>query len=166
MERPIIYTVGHSTNRLYATFTRIRYSTTSLNNFKENDTLIFDRELKRFGLSTYISEITFHNDKQNAKAILMTSFSTRDSIDNSKLFKSQLVVSDNNVPEIISTPEILNDYRLLTKGLLETFKMNGEDFDLTSSATVIETKYNINPFYEINGVGLILCILSNYFRQM
>ncbi|MEO8148357.1 MAG: LnmK family bifunctional acyltransferase/decarboxylase [Bacteroidia bacterium] len=140
-------------NRLYATFTRIRYASASLNNFKENDSLIFQGELKRFGLSTYISEIVFYNEKQKAKAILMTSFSTRDSIDNSKLFKSQPIVS-TNVSEFVVTPEILNDYRLLRKGLLESFEMNGEDFDL-SSTPVAEMKYNINPFYEINGVGLL-----------
>src|SRR5205823_3890130 len=44
-------------NRLYATFTRIRIISISLNDIKENDTLEFKAELKRFGLSTYISDI-------------------------------------------------------------------------------------------------------------
>lgn len=141
-------------NRLYATFTRIRFSTSSLNNFKENETISFHGEIKRFGLSTYISEIVFQNEKKKSKATLMTGFSTRDSIDNSKLFKSQPIVAENNIAELASTPEILNDYRLLRKGLLETFKMNDEEFILSPSY-IHETNYIINPFYEINGVGLL-----------
>lgn len=141
-------------NRLYATFTRINFSASSLNEFKENDTMVFDGEIKRFGLSTYISEIFFQHRAQQSKANLMTSFSTRDSIDNSKLFKSQPIVTANKIAELVSTPEILNDYRLLRKGLLETFNMNGEEFVLSSSF-VHETNYSINPFYEINGVGLL-----------
>lgn len=141
-------------NRLYATFTRICFSTSSLKDFKENETIFFAGEIKRFGFSTYISEVVFKNEKQKSEATLMTSFSTRDSIDNSKLFKSQPTVAENPVAEFNSTPEILNDYRLLRKGLLETFKMSREEFILSSSF-VHESNYNINPFYEINGVGLL-----------
>ena len=141
-------------NRLYATFTRIRFSNSSLKDFKENEIISFDGEIKRFGLSTFISEIAFQNEKQKSIASLMTSFSTRDSIDNSKLFKSQPTVTENPIAEFSSTPEILNDYRLLRKGLLETFKMSGEEFNLSSSF-VHESNYSINPFYEINGVGLL-----------
>ena len=141
-------------NRLYATFTRIIFSSFPLSNFSENDTLIFEGELKRFGLSTYVSEISFQIHNQNCKATLMTSFSTRDSIDNSKLFKSQPIVSNNSVPEFVSTPEILNDYRLFKKGLLESYNLHGETFDLGSNL-IAEIKYIINPFYEINGVGLL-----------
>jgi probable biosynthetic protein (TIGR04098 family) len=141
-------------NRLYATFTRICFSTSSLKDFKENETIFFEGEIKRFGFRTYISEVVFKNEKQKSQATLMTSFSTRDSIDNSKLFKSQPIVAENHVAEFNSTPEILNDYRLLRKGLLDTFKMNSEEFTLSSSF-VHESNYSINPFYEINGVGLL-----------
>ncbi len=140
--------------RLYATFTRIQISDSPLFNFKENDYLMFEGQQKRFGLSTYISEISFQKQNQRSRATLMTSFSTRDSIDNSKLFKSQPVSAKNQIPEYPSTPGILNDYRLLRKNLLESFKLNGEEFDL-SATHITEIKYNINPFYEINGVGLL-----------
>jgi len=141
-------------NRLYATFTRIRFSNLFLYDFNENESISFYGEIKCFGLSTYISEIVFKSKRCNSKATLMTSFTTRDSIDNSKLFKSQPSNVENIIPELESTPEILNDYRLLRKGLLETFKMAKEEFFLSSSP-VYETKYTINPFYEINGVGLL-----------
>jgi probable biosynthetic protein (TIGR04098 family) len=141
-------------NRLYATFTRIRISGSPLYNFIENDYLMFQGQLMRFGLSTYISEVSFQNKNQSSKASLMTSFSTRDSIDNSKLFKSQPVSAKNQIPEYPSTPDILNDYRLLRKNLLESFSLSGEEFDLFA-VPITEIKYNINPFYEINGVGLL-----------
>ena len=140
--------------RLYATFTRIRISGSTLYNFIENDYLMFQGQLKRFGFSTYISEVSFQNKNQSYKASLMTSFSTRDSIDNSKLFKSQPVSAKNQIPEYPSTPDILNDYRLLRKNLLKSFSLNSEEFDL-SGAPITEIRYNINPFYEINGVGLL-----------
>lgn len=141
-------------NRLYATFTRIQVNSISLNRTNENDTLQFNAELKRFGYSTYISETEIQNRETKSKATLMTSFSTREAIDNSKLFKSQPVSTDNTVPEFSSAPEILNDYRLFRKGLLESYKLNGESFDLTAKP-LTEIKYSINPFYEINGVGLL-----------
>ncbi len=141
-------------NRLYATFTRVQINTISLTETKENDTLEFKAELKRFGHSTYISEIEIQNGEAKGNATLMTSFSTREAIDNSKLFKSQPISTDNSVPEFSSTPSILNDYRLLRKGLLESYKLNGEPFDLTAKQ-VAEIKYSIHPFYEINGVGLL-----------
>jgi probable biosynthetic protein (TIGR04098 family) len=143
-----------SGNRLYATFTRIQINSISLIETKENDILEFKAELKRFGHSTYISEIEIQNGEAKSKATLMTSFSTREAIDNSKLFKSQPISTDNTVPEFSCAPEILNDYRLLRKGLLESYKLDGESFDLTTKS-ITEIKYSINPFYEINGVGLL-----------
>jgi probable biosynthetic protein (TIGR04098 family) len=141
-------------NRLYATFTRIQINSIALTGTKENSTLEFKAELKRFGHSTYISDIEIQSRETKSKATLMTSFSTREAIDNSKLFKSQPISTDNSVPEFSSAPDILNDYRLFRKGLLGSYKLSSESFDLTAKP-IAEIKYRINPFYEINGVGLL-----------
>jgi probable biosynthetic protein (TIGR04098 family) len=140
--------------RLYAAFTRIHIANFKLNEFKENENIEFNGIIKRFGLSTYVSKVIFGNGKQKSQAVLMTSFSTRDSLDNSRLFKSQPYTKENYVPEFEYTPQMLNDYRLQRKGLLETFKIHHEEIILSTSY-VHKMNYTINPFYEINGVGLL-----------
>jgi probable biosynthetic protein (TIGR04098 family) len=141
-------------NRLYPTFTRIQISTLPLFVYRENDHLRLEASIKRFGLSTYVSEMTFEIDSNNSRATLMTSFSTRESIDNSKLFKNQPFIIKNQIPEYTSAPEILNDYRLLRKNLIETIRTNDHEFNLSVSP-IHEVIYTLNPFYEINGVGLL-----------
>ena len=44
-------------NRLYATFIRIYYSLSNLKSFQENERIDFSGSIKRFGNSTYLSEI-------------------------------------------------------------------------------------------------------------
>ena len=140
--------------RLYATFTRIRISSVPITSLKENDPVHFEGEIKRFGLSTYFSDITFQNNNDLSKATLMTSFSTRESIDNSKLFKSQPGATNNLIPEELSTPEFLNDYRLLRKNLINTISLGKHEF-IIHDKYLAQLNYKINPYYDINGVGLL-----------
>ena len=140
--------------RLYAAFTRITISNSKLNGFQEDETIFFKGKIKRYGLSTYISEVRYGNEKQMSVATLMSNFSTRESLDNSKLFKSQPYTNENDIAEYESTPGMMNDYRLMRKSLLDTIILNTEEF-IISPSFLHETTYSINPYYEINGVGLL-----------
>jgi len=140
--------------RLYAAFTRIKISNFNLNEFKKDESIYFKGIIKRYGLSTYISEIRYGNEKQKSVAKLMSNFSTRESLDNSKLFKSQPYTNENYIAEYESTPGMMNDYRLMRKSLLDTMILNNEEF-IISPSYLHETSYSINPYYEINGVGLL-----------
>jgi acyl carrier protein len=141
-------------SRLYATFTRISYSCSPLNNFRENSMIDFKGYLKRFGSNTYLSEIDGKNENYFITAKLMTNFSVRSSNDNSKIEKSNLQEKINHVEEIKTTPEFLNNYRLLRKNLIDTWKISEVDFPVVND-NIAEYKYCINPWYDINGVGLL-----------
>jgi probable biosynthetic protein (TIGR04098 family) len=141
-------------NRLYATFVRIQIIHNSLSSYKENASLSFRGSIKRFGNSTYISSIKGNCDGMPIEAKLMTNFSVRSEEDNANLSKSKPSVSDNCVPEYTSNPIFFSDYRLAKKQLLEAFKVKGIQFELNNEV-VYETEYDINPYYEINGVDLL-----------
>jgi probable biosynthetic protein (TIGR04098 family) len=141
-------------NRLYATFIRINYSVSPLNLFQENEIIHFTAEIKRFGNNTYLSMTDGVCNDKFIRASLMTSFSQRESSDNSKISKTNPQEKINNIEELTTTPEFLNEYRLLRKGLLNQIQANNFCFRLTDTI-IVSTRYTLNPYYDINGVGLL-----------
>jgi probable biosynthetic protein (TIGR04098 family) len=141
-------------NRLYATFIRICYLLSNLKSFQENEKIDFAGRIKRFGNSTYLSHINGENENHFIKANLMTTFSVRSADDNSKIEKSNPVENINHIEEINSIPNFLSDYRLLRKTLVDTWQLSEFTFPV-SKETIFESDYKINPYYEINGVGLL-----------
>ncbi|ANE50633.1 Pnap_2097 family protein [Flavisolibacter tropicus] len=160
-------------NRLYATFVRINYSLSSLKKFNENNIINFKGEINRFGNETYLSKILGDSNSNNIDATLMTIFSIRENGGNNEMVKTKPVQCVNHIPEISHTPPFLDDYRLLKKSLLEEYACAFGTFDL-SERSIFSCEYDLNPFYDINGVGLLYfasyvaiadkCIL-NYFKQ-
>jgi probable biosynthetic protein (TIGR04098 family) len=141
-------------NRLYATFIRICYSVSNLKSFRENERIDFIGEVKRFGNSTYLSQINGESGMNIIKAILMTTFSVRSTDDNSKIEKSKPAERVNHIEEIMSLPDFLSNYRLLRKNLINEWKLSDFTFPVFKES-IFETEYSINPYYEINGVGLL-----------
>lgn len=141
-------------NRLYATFIRIAYSVSSLNLFLENEILHVKAEIKRFGSNTYYSTINCECNKKNISANLMTSFSQRELNDNSKISKTNPYEMVNHIEQLKNTPEFLNEYRLIKKGLLNEITSGSFNFKITENV-IASSQYLINPYYEINGVGLL-----------
>ncbi len=141
-------------NRLYATFTRICYSLSNLKLFQENDSINFSASIKRFGNTTYLSQVKGESGNNFIKANLMTTFSVRSSKDNSKIEKSNPLEKVNHIEEINNTPEFLNEYRLLRKNLTDKWTFSEFTF-LVSNETLFQCDYTINSYYEINGVGLL-----------
>ena len=84
----------------------------------------------------------------------MTTFSIRLSDDNSKIEKSNPIEKVNHIEEINSIPDFLSDYRLLRKTLIDKWKLSEFTFTVTNEI-LFECDYMINPYYEINGVGLL-----------
>lgn len=141
-------------NRLYATFVRINFSIIPLNRFKENDILIFQSEIKRFGNNTYFTNVIGNSSENILDANLMTSFTQRQQNDNSKILKTDPKEKLNGIEQLIFTPEFFNQYRLLKKNLLEELKFKNTSFYL-SNEIISSDNYSINPYYDINGVGLL-----------
>ena len=161
-------------NRLYATFIRIQYSLSPLNNFGESEELSLKGKIRRFGNNTYLSEIMGSCNKNKIAANLMTSFSIRESNDNSKILRSNPQERTNQIPQFERMPEFLNEYRLVKNELLKELETNCFKFKIKKK-TIGSFEYSINPFFDINGVGLLyyasypiisdICITS-YLKKM
>ncbi|TAF96718.1 MAG: hypothetical protein EAZ32_07375 [Cytophagia bacterium] len=142
-------------NRLYATFVRISInSTVPLNQFNENETLKIEGEINRFGNSMYFSNIILKSRESIINANLMTSFSIRNESDNTKLVKSQPNSAKNSIEEFSMNPKFGNEYRLIKKNELDEIKIGNVTFKIHDNF-IFETTYTINPYYDLNGVGLL-----------
>jgi probable biosynthetic protein (TIGR04098 family) len=141
-------------NRLYATFIRLGYSLSSLKKFHENDILDFKGSIQGFGSHTYISSVAGMSGENIIDATLMTTFSCREQSDNANLAKATPLTKTNKIPQLSQTPLFLNDYRLMRKNLLEDYSCFYGTFTFDDEE-VFSCEYTINPFYEMNGVGLL-----------
>jgi len=141
-------------NRLYSTFIRINYKVSPLCKFSENEIIGFNSSIKCFGNNTFLSRIIGNCGAKNISATLMTMFSVREDSDNKKISKCEPKVKTNRISEISKTPLFLNDYRLVRKGLIDEISTNYGSFQISDN-TLFSCEYNINPYYDINGVGLL-----------
>ena len=141
-------------NRLYATFIRISYSLSSLKKFNENDTIDFAGSIEGFGLPTFLSDVVGLSGTNKIDATLMTTFSFRGQGNNANMVKASPLTKANKIPQLSQTPLFLNDYRLLRKNLLEDYSCSHGAFTFNDEE-LFSCEYTINPYYEINGVGLL-----------
>lgn len=144
-------------NRLYATFVRIKFeSTSSLKEYQENDLLDIRGSIQRINNSLYFGQVDIANGDKMLKCSLATTFSTRESeSDNTKLTKGVPSASDDDVIiKVSEMPKHILDIVKLKKASITTISVGHHSFDLTDEA-VFETDYRINPYTDINGVGLL-----------
>jgi probable biosynthetic protein (TIGR04098 family) len=141
-------------NRLYPTFIRIRYSLSSLRKFNENEIIDFAGSIEGFGSHTYLSNVVGFSGTDKIDATLMTTFSFREQGNNADMVKATPLTKANKIPQLSQTPLFLNDYRLLRKNLLEDYFCPYGSFTFDAEE-LYSCEYTINPYYEINGVGLL-----------
>ena len=132
-------------DRLYATFTRIKFKCIPLYLFNENDMIEFTGQINRYGNNTFLSQVTSGSTPISLSATLMTNFTKRNNQQNNFLQKSTPKINEISIPEIKYLPSYLNEYRLLTKNLAESYSLFGEEFNLARDS-VYEKSYNLNPF--------------------
>ena len=143
-------------NRLYATFVRISYNLSNSEYFRENDVLDFVGCIESFGTETFISSIDGTNQRDSRSCIsanLITVFSVREGNNNS-IQKGTPKHQNTKTKELEKMPLFLNEYRLLNKNLLASLETNDYTFTITDNI-ILESEYQINPYYDINGVGLL-----------
>jgi probable biosynthetic protein (TIGR04098 family) len=143
-------------NRLYATFVRISYTLSNSEYFWENDVLDFEGSIESFGKETFISSINGTNQRDSLSRIsakLITVFSVRERNNNSiqKGIPNHQPIKTKGLEKM---PLFLNEYRLLNKNLLASLETNEHNFSITDNI-ILESEYQINPYYDINGVGLL-----------
>lgn len=142
-------------NRLYATFLRFRVTSShSLAEFAENDPLGIDNNLTRFGKGIFFSVCQFESEGRAIKAELMSSFTSRGG-SNKELMKGDPILPANfAVQDSPSMPDFGAGYRNMRKGLEPRHELAGESILLTNNV-LFQCKYEINPYYDLNGVNLI-----------
>lgn len=146
--------IDENDNRLYAAFIRINYSISALHLFKENEVIEFKSGIKGFGNNSFLSTINGNCGTKKMNGTLMTIFSIRENDDNTNISKCEPKVKSNKICQLQNTPLFLNDYRLLKKGLLESIPTSYGEFIVTDNL-LFTCDYEINPYYDINGVGLL-----------
>ena len=143
-------------NRLYATFVRISYTLSNSEYFWENDVLDFVGSIESFGKETFISSIDGTNQRDSLSRIsakLITVFSVRERNNNS-IQKGIPNHQPSKTKGLEKMPLFLNEYRLLNKNLLASLETNDYNFSITDNI-ILKSEYQINPYYDINGVGLL-----------
>ena len=132
-------------DRLYATFTCIKVvSNVPLLQFCENDEITVEGSISRFGAGVFFGNLTFGKNSRQIKAQLMTSFTKRSSENsNLSLLKGQPIISASSpIPEINKLPDFALEYRQA--------RGDGEEKPI-----LFECVYDIQPYHDINGVGLL-----------
>jgi len=131
-----------SGNRLYATFTRICYSLQRpLSAISENTRLDLRGTISRFGAGTFVSDIALVHDPAAGEARLMSNFSRRGETTNTSLLKGQPTIPrDCPIPEV-ALPAFMLEYR--------------DRRAAKPDAPLFESEYEIIPFHDVNGVGLL-----------
>lgn len=129
-------------NRLYATFTRIKYAFgRALGAIGENTSLELLGKIVRFGAGTFVSDIALLHVDVPGEVRLMSNFSTRGEITNTSLLKSQPTIPpDCTIPDV-PPPGFMLEYR--------------DRRAASVPPALFETEYEIIPFHDINGVGLL-----------
>jgi len=141
-------------NRRYASFIRINYSLSPLKNFKENDIITFNSDIFGFGNETFLSKINGLSSNNFINSNLMTVFSIRAKDNNTKLIKSHSKNENIQIKQLSKMPNFINDYRIMRNGSIDKVSTNSGDFIITDDV-IFSCIYKINPFYDINGVGLL-----------
>jgi probable biosynthetic protein (TIGR04098 family) len=143
-------------NRLYATFVRITVEgNSSLKDFKENDYLHISGNIKQINSMLYCSTVKLDCAGKLFVASLTTSFTSRDDdTDNTKLTKGVPRKGNNKINTISDMPKHVLEIIKYKKSTIHNICLCDHNFDLTD-ISIFQQSYNINPYTDINGVGLL-----------
>lgn len=131
-------------DRLYATFTRIRYrSTVPLTDYRENERLSISMDERRYGAAMFFGTAAIEGARGTAAAELMTTFSKYGEAGaNTSLLKGQpSIPEDCGIAPVDSLPEFAAEYRALRAEV--------------PHPAIAELDYELLPPHDINGVGLL-----------
>lgn len=146
--------VDDAGNRLYAAFVRIKYESSPLDKFQENEKLELKGNISQHASHAYFSKIKGKCAGKTIDAELMTSFLCRNGNDNAQIVRSNPILSANRISHEKMMPMLYTEHRQMGKGKLESLNTLGHEFRLNSEGRGTYV-HSINPWFEINGVGLL-----------
>lgn len=152
--------------RLYASFVRLQWSANeSLFSFKENDKIDIEGEIALYGNKMFFSDDQIVSDNKRISASLMSVFSSRKSGNNQKLEKGKPLNSETaklkKHKELPSLAKGFFDVKtfLFSNPEEKDEQNNTHEFYNTQfpieSAPIFTKRYHVDPYDDINGVGLL-----------
>ena len=131
-------------DRLYATFTRLRIASTApLSTVPENTHGTADGNISRFGAGVFLGEVSLSLGANVISSRLMSSFTKRSkAASNTSLLQGQPPIPENcGIPNLGALPAFAEEYRERRRSPL--------------AEPLFSCQYEIIPFHDINGVGLL-----------
>ncbi len=152
--------------RLYASFVRLQWSSNeSLFSFKENDDILIEGEISLYGNKMFFSDDTIVSGSKEISASLMSVFSSRKSGNNQKLSKGKPLNSDQaKLRKHKELPDFAKGFFDAKTYLFSTPEEKNQELDTVSfyqtkfpieSTPIFSKRYIIDPYDDINGVGLL-----------
>lgn len=143
-------------NRLYATFVRFRWEgSASLQAFRENDDLVLENSLTRFGGAMYFSRATVTGPSASISASLMTTFASRESTNTGLLKGQPSGEGATQVPVEPELPDLAAEYRRIRKGEQVSIALCEQQLVTRTDVVVGRQAHEINPYQDFNGVNLL-----------
>ena len=131
--------------RLYATFTRFELRSSSpFATFVENEPFSIVGSISRFGAGIFLGDFRLEALDKRVNVRVMSSFARRENADSNRgLLKGQPSIPDGcSITVLGEKPDFINEYR----------RVRNTEFD---GSSLFECDYQINPYHDINGVGLL-----------
>jgi probable biosynthetic protein (TIGR04098 family) len=155
--RPSDDIVDELGNRLYATFTRIRWESRShLKRFRENERIYFNNEISRFGKSMFFSRCAVEGEGKSLSAQLMSTFASRQST-NTGLLRGEPRLPEKEKSSMrvsAEMPPFGAEYRDVRRGDKRALTLQGEPARVDDNV-LFEMEYRLNPYYDFNGANLL-----------
>ncbi|MEM6734949.1 MAG: Pnap_2097 family protein, partial [Bacteroidota bacterium] len=129
--------------RLLASFVRVRWSGANLGSFHENEAITFDSDLSYYKDKLFFSQTKCGGNTEKLKADLMSAFSRKGTSDNTAL-------KIGGIGKGIDSKQVRKYSRMPSFGkehLASNVRM--------PEASLHQTRYQIDPYDDINGVGLL-----------
>lgn len=157
--------VDSNGERLYASFVRLRWeSTSNLLAFKENEIISIEGKLSRYGSKMFFSEDEIISEDKKIQASLMSVFSSRTAEDNTSLKKGTLPNAETaNIDRHVTLPTLAKEYLNIKTKLLSdddnteniSIDLNERFFPIHTEVPIYTQEYTIEPYDDVNGVGLL-----------
>lgn len=157
IQKPLSTLLDPDGFRIYNTFVRVIVSGSVLSSFHEDTNLSIGGGIYAHGASTLISDLNLsHPDGANLKVNMMSMFSRRQSSGSNGLSKAQLLPTNTSEVGITQhRPAILRDYQMLKKHISSQVLIDNHLVEVDFNQVLGEYHYTINPFTDVNGVGLL-----------
>jgi probable biosynthetic protein (TIGR04098 family) len=155
LQRPSGDIVDDLDNRLYATFTRIRWESRShLKEFRENEIISFSNRISRFGKSLFFSQCTTLGADKSIEAQLMSTFASRQSTNTTLLRGEPRLPEKSSIEVAPEMPSFGSEYRDVRRGDRRDLTLHGEPFRIEDKV-LFEMEHRLNPYYDFNGANLL-----------